>query len=355
MTYDFYCTIRASANRKINANFKKGGFVDYQTVVHLSNEVCASKKKMLRSSFFLIVVTLFVSCSGGGTKSSHKTPYLVVLGTAQDGGYPQAGCTKKCCEKVWSGKQNKKLVSCLALIDPANHEKWMFDATPDFKEQLHLLQGIDTTSILNGIFLTHGHIGHYTGLMNLGREVMGAAGVNVYVMPRMLQFLTDNGPWSQLVNLQNISLLPIFDNGNIQLDQKITVTPFLVPHRDEFTETVGYKIQGPNKTAIFIPDIDKWQKWDKSIVGLIKQVDYAFLDGTFFKNGELNRDMSEVPHPFIFESMELFNSLSKAEKAKIYFIHFNHTNPLLIEGSEEKRQVKEAGFNVAEEMEKVEL
>ena len=70
--------------------------------------------------------------------------------------------------------------------------------------------------------------------------------------------------------------------------------PFLVPHRDEFSETVGFEIKGENKTAVFIPDIDKWSKWNSDLKELIKRVDYAFLDATFYKNGEIpSRDMSE--------------------------------------------------------------
>jgi pyrroloquinoline quinone biosynthesis protein B len=310
---------------------------------------------MFRLSVALLVycsVILLASCSRKEGKPA--SPYLVVLGTAQDGGYPQAGCRKECCRRAWNGTQKKKLVSCLALVDPQNHQKWMFDATPDFREQLHLLEEMDTAR-LDGIFLTHGHIGHYTGLMNLGREVMGTAGMNVYAMPRMQKFLASNGPWSQLVSLKNINMVPIADGAAVQLNSKITVTPFLVPHRDEFTETAGYKIKGPNKTAVFIPDIDKWQRWDKSIVNLIAEADYSFIDGTFFKNGELNRDMGEVPHPFVSESMALFSSLPEKERAKIYFIHFNHTNPLLIDKSTEKKLVEEAGYKVAEEMQTVAL
>eukprot|EP00957_Ditylum_brightwellii_P156501 11911053-Ditylum_brightwellii.AAC.1 len=58
----------------------------------------------------------------------------------------------------------------------------------------------------DGIFLTHAHIGHYTGLMYLGREALGAVDVPVYAMPRMRSFLKNNGPWSQLVSLGNINI-----------------------------------------------------------------------------------------------------------------------------------------------------
>lgn len=309
-----------------------------------------------RQILLLLIALIYTACTPSETKpllekqNLPNTPFLMVLGTAQDAGYPQAACKKSCCQKVWSGKTQKKLVSCLALVDPTTGSSWIFDATPDFKEQLHIVENLPTPiSIkLSGIFITHAHMGHYTGLMDLGREAMGAKEVPVFTMPRMSDYLTNNGPWSQLVSLKNISLQNLKPDSTIQLPKDIKVTPFLVPHRDEYSETVGFKIEGPNHSALFIPDIDKWSKWNRNIKEEIQKVDYAFLDGTFFENGELpGRDMSLIPHPFVEESMQLFSDLSDDEKSKIHFIHFNHTNPLLQEGSSAQRQVKSAGFKIA--------
>ena len=192
-------------------------------------------------------------------------------------------------------------------------------------------------------------MGHYTGLMHFGREVMGTDNLSVFAMPKMKDFLEENGPWSQLVKLENINIKALKSDSTFGLNERIQIKPFLVPHRDEFSETVGYKLLINNKSLIFIPDIDKWEKWETNITELIKKVDYAFLDATFYKNGELKRDMSEIPDPFAEESMELFSTLSEADKAKIYFIHFNHTNSLLIENSTAQKAVLQKGFNCAKE------
>jgi pyrroloquinoline quinone biosynthesis protein B len=123
----------------------------------------------------------------------------------------------------------------------------------------------------------------------------------------------------------------------------------LVPHRDEYTETVGYRIDGPDKSALFIPDIDKWGDWEIDIRGLIRSVDYALLDASFFADGELpGRDMSKIKHPFVAESMKLFSDLTDDEKSRVIFIHFNHTNPLLIDGSQEQEEVLSRGFRLAQ-------
>lgn len=191
----------------------------------------------------------------------------------------------------------------------------------------------------DGIFVTHAHIGHYTGLMYLGKEAANASQVPVYAMPRMKTFLEQNGPWSQLVTNKNIVLNEMQENVDMQLSPQLHITPITVPHRDEFSETVGYRIEGPANKVLFIPDIDKWAKWNRNIAEEIAGVDYAFLDATFYDAAEINnRDISTIPHPFVIESMELFKSLSTAEKKKIYFIHFNHTNPLLRLESKETKQ-----------------
>ncbi|MEM9022136.1 MAG: MBL fold metallo-hydrolase [Bacteroidota bacterium] len=273
-------------------------------------------------------------------------PSLVVLGIAQDAGYPQVNCRKNCCRQVT--EQGGEPVACLALIDPDQQRYWLFDATPDFREQVaavHQLFGSNGPPTLAGIFLTHAHIGHYTGLMQLGREVMGAREVPVYAMPRMQDFLRHNGPWDQLVNLENIRLMPLHADSAIQLAPDIRVTPLPVPHRDEYSETVGFRIQGAQRSALFIPDIDKWAQWERQVANEVALVDVAFLDGTFFADDELpGRNMAEIPHPFVAESMAHMASWPASERAKVHFIHFNHTNPLLQPDSEASRTLEAAGL-----------
>ena len=283
------------------------------------------------------------------------SPFAVVLGTAQDGGYPQANCNKTCCEKVWKNPKLSKYVSCIALVDPISNQQWLFDATPDIKFQLQLLEKKSGINPLSGVFLTHAHIGHYSGLMQLGREVMGVKNLPVYTMKRMKDFLKKNAPWNQLVKINNIKLKNLLNGRDVSLNENITIMPFLVPHRDEYSETVGYLIKTKKNSLIYIPDIDKWEDWTVDIVELIKTVDYALLDATFYKNGELGRDMSEIPHPFVTESMQLFSGLSTLDKNKIHFIHFNHTNPLLIKNSSEQKNVLNKGFRIAKQGDVIQL
>lgn len=275
---------------------------------------------------------------------------LIILGTIQDAGSPHISCKKDCCTTLFDNPTvNRKVVS-LGVVDPENQKTFLFEATPAITTQVKKLKHFSNfdNELPDGIFLTHAHIGHYSGLMYLGKEATNADHIPVYAMPRMKDFLETNGPWSQLVMHNNISLVALENGKELQMTSNVSIVPFSVPHRDEFSETVGYKIMGPNKTALFIPDIDKWEKWDTDISEAISEVDYAFLDATFFDGDEINsRDISEIPHPFIIESMKKFQDLSSLEKNKIHFIHFNHTNPMLNQESEAYKLVLKNGFNVA--------
>ncbi len=312
-------------------------------------------KSIIQSATFVLLVLIFSGCSHAQDQPSKNpelpnTPFIIVLGVAQDAGFPQADCQKDCCKAVWAGEVEQKMVSCLALVDPQNEQFWIFDATPDFKFQMQKVKDFLSNSKLAGIFLTHAHIGHYTGLMHLGREVMGAKEIPVFAMPRMKTFLETNGPWSQLIDLKNIAIQPLKNDSTIILENNFQITPLQVPHRDEFSETIGFSIKVDQKKALFIPDIDKWHLWDKSISDQIQLHDIAFLDGSFYQNGEIpGRDMSEIPHPFIEESMNEFQSLESKHKSKVNFIHFNHTNPVLKTDSEAYKSVIQNGFQVAEE------
>ena len=300
---------------------------------------------------FIICLTTIPNFAQNKNETPVSQTSLIILGTSQDAGSPQINCTKSCCRAIFEGKQKPERVVSLGVIDPINNKQYLFEATPDITFQLQNLKNYTPAAvneIPSGIFITHAHIGHYTGLMYLGKEVMNADQVPVYVSSRMKKFLETNGPWSQLVSNKNIDIKLMNLEEPVQLNSELTVTPFMVPHRDEFSETVGYKISGPQKSALFIPDIDKWEKWEKSILEEIKKVDFAFIDATFFSGKEIQaRDISEIPHPFVIESIEMFKNLSTKEKSKIHFIHMNHTNPLLKPESKESKQIKKLGFNIA--------
>jgi pyrroloquinoline quinone biosynthesis protein B len=286
-------------------------------------------------------------------------PYTLVLGVAQDGGYPQAG-TK--ASPAWDEPSLRRLVTCLALVDPRHNRRWLFDATPDFREQLHRLDVAapdERVPGLDGIFLTHAHVGHYTGLIHLSRETIGARDLPVYAMPRVEHFLRTNGPWEQLVSLGNVALKPLADRSPVALAPDLHVTPLIVPHRDEYSETVAFRIDGPERAALYLPDINGWDEWDAMgthAEDVLATVDIAYLDGTFLTASELpGRDLAEIPHPIIAHSIDRFAALSASERAKFRFVHLNQSNPLIRDDAAALERLHAAGFDVAREGEIVTL
>jgi pyrroloquinoline quinone biosynthesis protein B len=271
----------------------------------------------------------------------------VVLGIAQDGGVPHIGCTQALCMRARRDPARSERVACLGLIDDRAGARFLVDATPDLPSQLDSLnQGrtlADPRRPVDGILLTHAHIGHYTGLMYLGREALGARAVPVYATSRMAALLRTSGPWSQLVALGQIELREIEPGREVVLTPSLAVTPVRVPHRDELSDTVGYVVRGRGRSLLYIPDIDKWEKWDRRVEDEVARVGIALLDGTFLSADELpGRSIAEVPHPTVGETMERLAGLS----SRISFIHLNHTNPLLWDGRA-RRDLARRGFALA--------
>jgi pyrroloquinoline quinone biosynthesis protein B len=190
--------------------------------------------------------------------------------------------------------------------------------------------------------------------MFLGHESIGSDNVPVYAMPRMVAFLESNGPWSQLTSLNNINLQELAEREPRTVAENISITPYLVPHRDEYSETVGFVVHTAGRSFLYLPDIDSWDRWEQEhglrIERMIATIDYAFIDATFFDDNELpGRDMSGFPHPRIAAMIDRFSALPPAERAKIRFIHFNHSNPARYPGSTARHAITDAGLSVAEQ------
>ncbi|MFP6604235.1 MAG: MBL fold metallo-hydrolase [Pirellulaceae bacterium] len=282
-------------------------------------------------------------------------PFVQVLGIAQDGGYPQAGCQQPCCAGAWENVDQRRSVASLGIVDPASGEGWLIDATPDFPRQLAALQQAGGAT-LAGICLTHAHIGHYTGLIYLGKEAMATRSLPVWAMRRMQAYLQDHQPWAALCEQQHLQLQELSDQAQQALNERIAVTPLLVPHRAEFSETIGLIISGPSRRVLWLPDIDGWDQAGPSLEELLGQVDVAYVDGTFFDADEVvGRSLQDVPHPTVLQTLQRLASLPETERAKVRFVHLNHTTPLLDPASSASAAVEQAGSQVARQGEQQSL
>lgn len=280
-----------------------------------------------------------------------RGPEAVVLGIAQDGGVPHAGCHQPVCVAARSDPSRRRLVASLGLLDPASGKRFLIDATPDFAEQMERLGGLP-----DAILLTHAHVGHYLGLAQLGREVLDAKKVPVFVTPSMASFLQRNGPWRRLVELGNVEIHEIAPGREFALSPDIAVTAIRVPHRDEDSDTVAFLVRGPGRKILWLPDIDRWQKWDRRLDEFLEDPALtAFVDGTFFDADEIpGRSLADIPHPLVPETMALVEAISPRPKGRIVFIHLNHTNRLLRD-AEALAALERRGFSIAREGERIAL
>jgi pyrroloquinoline quinone biosynthesis protein B len=275
---------------------------------------------------------------------------LVVLGSAQDGGVPHAGCACPRCELARVDASRRRRGPSLAIVLPGARP-WLIDASPDVADQIARLgttvaSGVDRAPVA-GVFLTHAHVGHYLGLAQFGREVLHTQDLPVRATPAMAAFLRDNAPWSQLVRLDNIRLEETAPGEDVEIGGDVRIRSFLVPHRDEFADTVAYRIEGPETTVLYVPDTDRWEAWDPPLEARLAGVDVALLDGTFFSLDELpGRAVEEVPHPLVTTTMDRLEPWVRAG-GRVVFTHLNHSNPAVDPDSDAAARIRARGFEIA--------
>jgi len=318
---------------------------------------------MLRAAL-LTGLAVAGACRAATTVSAPAGPYVLVLGTAQDGGLPQIGCSCSSCTTARGDPARRRRVSALLVADPRTGRRWLLDASPDLPEQVESARGQPATRralgpgapLFEGIFLTHAHVGHYAGLLHLGREAYGARGLCVYASDRMAGFLRDNGPWSLLVDTGAIEIQRLAPGEPVELAADLTLTPTRVPHRDEFSDTLAFVVRGPRRTLLYLPDIDQWERWERPLEQVLAEVDVALLDGTFFDGGELpGRDLSGIPHPFVAGTIERLRAAPADLRARVLFTHLNHSNPLADPASEQCARLRREGMGVAQDGQILEL
>lgn len=275
-------------------------------------------------------------------KRDHGNLKIKILGSGQDAGIPHTGCFCEICDKARKHEKFKRLGPSIAIYDKDEDYCYLIDASPDFKYQLDMIleEGIKVKRKgkipINGILLTHAHLGHCSGLWYLGKEAVDEKNVPIFCTQNMKMFLTENYPFSHLVQRKNIIVQEIQKNKELGLDG-IKYIPIEVPHRNEIADTVGYIIQSKRR-FIYLPDIDYWTE---ALIKEIQMSDIALVDGTFYSKDELE-GYSEVPHPPILETIEILGDVN----TKIYFTHINHTNAINKNG-EERKNLESKGFKIA--------
>jgi len=264
-----------------------------------------------------------------------------ILGNVQDGGVPHLGCDCDVCEAAREDQRNQRYVGALMVKENDDKDtiRYLIDATPDIKYQIR-------GDYLDGVFLSHGHLGHIAGLPFFGTESLDTNQLSVFCTPEMRQFIMNNDPFRLLVDRNQIEIEKKSDGEKAEI-QGGSIEFRNVLHRYVNTDTTSFMIRGEDKSLYYLTDIDEWTD---EAAETVREADIAIIDGTFWTKDEIGR-YDEVPHPTIKESMDRFDD----SDTEIYFTHLNHTNPVLREDSEERQKVEERGYNVAEKGIEIEL
>lgn len=292
-------------------------------------------------------------------------PFVRILGTAQDGGLPHVACTGPHCERARRDPSFARRTAALAIVLPGVDRVLLVDAGPDLPEHLEALAdvrrprpgGVDRTPV-DGVLLTHAHLGHLGGLSSFGYEAVATSDLPVRLTPALAAVLHSSYPWSLMVERRNIVLVESPAGEPFGLGDGVTVTPFAVPHRDEVGDTVGYRIAGPadpatgepGRSVLYVPDTDGWDGWEPSLEERLGGIDVALLDGTFYSLDELpGRDVASIGHPRIADTVARLAPLVAGGDLAVLFFHLNHSNPAVDPASEAAAAVRAAGMAVARE------
>ncbi len=269
------------------------------------------------------------------------TGTLIVLGTAQDGGIPQLGSGP--------GTGAPRLVSSIAVVMD-DGTTLLADVSPDVKAQLAKLNQVaayqkrKARNAVDHITLTHAHMGHYTGLVQFGPEAHNAAALPTWVTASMATYLRDNQPWAALIEGGHLDINSDTGLGGFPIAPGLMLRLVPVPHRAEFTDTVGISV---NNEALFIPDIDSWEAWPGAEEEVARHR-ICLLDASYSSLEEIpGRDLTDIPHPLVSDTLARFGHLTN--ERRLILTHINHSNPIADPQSKAAAQVRESGFEVAED------
>jgi len=272
-----------------------------------------------------------------------------VLGRAQDGGVPHLGCERACCAQARRAGLREYPCS-LGICDRRTGKLLLIEATPAVEPQIALLHTLSEQHgrgrrPVDALLITHAHIGHYAGLMEFGEEVAATEHLPLFVTPKMASFLREHAPWSQTIEYGQVSVNEVTPGETCEPLEGLCVEFVPVPHRDELSDTMAFKVRGPAATLLWAPDVDRWDKHPGLMDRLLEGVDVALVDGTFLDEQELQgRDPARVPHPLMQDTMHDF--ADAARPGAIRFIHMNHTNAALRDASV-IADIEARGFAVA--------
>ena len=287
-----------------------------------------------------------------------------VLGSAAGGGFPQWNCRCPVCALAWAGDPRVSPRTQSSLAVSADGESWLLvNASPDLRQQILAApplhpQAPGRHSPIEAAFLNNGDVDHLAGLLTL-RERQPLA---VYATEAVLRVIAEN-PIFRVLDPASVRLVPAVLERPTETGLGIAVTAFAVPGKvplyqeegevtvgRETDATVGLRIAGGSTHFFHIPAC---ASVTPDLLARLAGAPLLFFDGTTYTDDEMVRlglsrkTAQRMGHVAMSGSGGSLAEFAPAELGRKIYIHLNNTNPVLIEGSPERRAVEAAGWDVA--------
>lgn len=313
----------------------------------------------------------------GSSSGVSRRAKAIVLGAAAGGGFPQWNCACPVCALAWAGDPRTEPRTQSSLAVTGDGEAWtLLNASPDLGQQIRSTPALHPRPTLPGspprhspiaaVVLTNGDIDHVAGLLSL-RERQP---LRVLALEAVHAALASSPVFGVLAR-DRVERVAVGPGEVFQASRGLSITLFPVPGKAPLYlegpapeigqtdgEVAGVLVEAGGSRLAYVPGC---AAPTPALAARLRDCDVILFDGTLFTDDEMIRNRSgsktgrRMGHaPITGDGGTLAWLQSLPARRKIY-IHINNTNPILIEGSPERRILDEAGIEVARDGQEIVL
>jgi pyrroloquinoline quinone biosynthesis protein B len=288
----------------------------------------------------------------------------IVLGAAAGGGFPQWNCNCDVCRLAWAGDPRVRARTQASLAVSSEGQHWtLLNASPDLRAQIQANPALHPRELraspIKSVVLTGAEIDQTAGLLNLRER----SPFTLMATATTLAAVADNPMFGALAP-EVVSRSAIFPGQRFKLAGGLEAELFMVPGKvplylesenpetaEETAANVGVEISDGNKSLAYVPGA---AAVTPALRQRLSRADVILFDGTLFTDDEMirtgtgakaGRRMGHMPIDGEGGTLTVLQGLP----ARKIFVHINNTNPILVDGSPERRRVEAAGWEVAED------
>jgi len=289
----------------------------------------------------------------------------IVLGAAAGGGFPQWNCQCPVCRLAWASDSRAKARTQASLAVSADGEHWiLLNASPDLRAQVLATPALQQRrggrgSPITAVILTGAEVDQVAGLLTL-RERQG---FTVFATTETLAVLAAN-PIFGVLDAALVTRKAVAQGERFSLPGGLDAELFTVPGKvalylegsdpalaAETGANVGVELVCAGRRLVYVPGA---ARMTAALGARLARADVVLFDGTLFVDDEMIRTGTgsktgwRMGHMPVDGEDGTLAALAGLPGRRI-LTHINNTNPILIEGSVERRKVENAGIEIAED------